>query len=277
MCPNDSFNELVASAQDGDPCAQFHVGEYYRSQGGGLVDVAARWFEMAAIQNYAEAQLALGLLYLEWSPDEDYREKAMYWMERAAQNGCGAALKIIHELGSTHDYMDSCDLLAAVEENDPQAQFELGYMLLFGLDRPKNESDGLSLLLKAAIAGHPQAQVQIASHYLFDESGPTNGYEAFKWLSLSAKQTEPHALYLLGYAYYHGIGIVKNDEQAASCLLRSAQLGNREAQFQLGQFYHQGVIVAENQEQAQSWLQAAALQGHRDAKDMLEYLLQSEN
>ncbi len=93
--------------------------------------------------------------------------------------------------------------------------------------------------------------------------------------SLRASQIKD--TYLLGYAYYHGIGIVKNDEQAASCLLRSAQLGNREAQFQLGQFYHQGVIVAENQEQAQSWLQAAALQGHRDAKDMLEYLLQSEN
>jgi len=87
MNPESLFDTLLANAQDGDPVAQFNLGEYYRSPEVRSLYEAAEWFEKAAQQNHAQAQLALGLLYLEWLPDLDYREQAQYWIEKAAQNG----------------------------------------------------------------------------------------------------------------------------------------------------------------------------------------------
>lgn len=265
-------DNLLVHAEEGDPEAQFNLGEYYRLKNGvGSIAVAAEWFLKAAIQDYAPAQMALALLYLDGLQPEEYERDARYWLQKAAQSGCEAAVKVLVKLAPREEYVDGCDLLVAADEGDPQAQFELGYMLLWGQGRPRDVSAGLNLLFKAAIAGHPQAQVQIASRYLFGEYGAADGAEAIKWLNLSAKQNEPYALYYLGYCFYEGIGVLKNDEQAAAHLLRSAQMGNSEAQFQLGRFYYEGVVFTENHEQAQSWLQAAALQGHEDAKEFTEW------
>ena len=272
MNKESCLDDLVKRAEEGDADAQFKLGEFYNSQGGVGIYEIAEWFEKAANQNHMHAQLALGLLYLEWLPDEDYREQAQYWIEKAVESGCEAAVKVLVELGPTDEDMDGAALLVEADAGNPQAQYELGSMLLFGLDRPRGVAAGLNLLLKAAIAGHPKAQVQIASHYLFQEYETVEGNEAIKWLSLSAKQNEPYALYYLGYCYYQGIGVIKNDEQAATYLLRSARAGNSEAQFHLARFYHEGVGLPVNYEQAEAWCRQAALQENEQAKEMLKYL-----
>lgn len=267
-------DNLLAHAKEGGPEAQFELGEYYRLKNGvGSIAVAAEWFLKAAIQDYPPAQMALALLYLNGLEPEEYERDARYWLQKAAQSGCEAAVKILVELGPREEYVDGCDLLVAADEGDAEAQFELGCMLLYGLNGPRDVAAGLSLLYRAAIAGHPKAQMYIGSHYLFGTHGPADAAEAIKWLTLAAKQNEPYALYYLGYCYYEGIGVIKNDEQATTHLLRSAQAENSEAQYQLGRFYHEGVVFPENHEQAQSWIQAAALQGHEDAKDFMEWRL----
>jgi TPR repeat protein len=271
MNQESGFDDLVARAEEGDADAQFRLGEFYNSEGGVTIYEIGEWYLKAANQNHVQAQLALGLLYLEWLDEEDYREQALYWIERAAQKGCEAAVKVLVELGPREEDLDGCDLLVAADEGDPQAQYELGFMLLYGLGRPRDVSAGSTLLYRAAIAGHPKAQMQIAVNYIFGKNGTVDGAEAIKWLSLSAKQNEGYALYYFGYCYYEGIGVIKNDEQAAAYLLRSAQAGIPEAQYQLGRFYYEGVLFTENHEQAQSWFQAAVLQGHPDAKEELSW------
>ena len=272
MNQESSLDDLLVRGKEGDPVAQFNLGEFYRLKNGvGSIAVAAEWFLKSAIQDYAPAQMALALLYLDELEPEEYERDARYWLHKAAQNGCKESSKLLHELTAANEDLDGAVLLVEADAGNPQAQFELGFMLLCGLERLRHVSAGLSLLYKAAIAGHPQAQVQIASHYLFGEYGTAAGAEAIKWLSLSAKQNEPFALYYLGYCYYEGIGVTKNDEQAVTCLLRAAQLGNSEAQFQVARFYYEGVVFAENHEQAQSWLQAAALQGNEEAKDFMDW------
>ena len=263
------FDDLVARAEEGDAGAQFMLGEFYNSEGGVTIDEIAEWYMKAANQNHVQAQLALGLLYLEWLPDEDYREQAQYWIEKAAQSGCEAAVKVLAELGPTDEDMDGAELLVEADEGNPQAQYELGCMLLYGLDGPRDVAAGLNLLFRAAIAGLPKAQMYIGSHYLFGTHGAADADEAIKWLSLSAKQNDHFALYCLGYCYYEGIGVIKNDEQAATYFLRAARLGNSWAQFYLGRFYYEGVVFPENHEQTQSWFQAAALQGHEEAKEFM--------
>jgi len=268
----ESFDDLQARAEDGDADAQFQLGEYYNSEGGVTIDEIAEWYLKAANQNHAHAQLALALLHLEWPSDEDYREQAQYWLERAVQSGCQDAVKVLIELGPTNEYMDYSDLLVEAEEGNPQAQFEVGRMLFFGVGLRKSPSEGLSLFQKAALAGHPGAQGMLGCAYLFGTNVDRNEVEAIKWLWLSAQQENAEAYYYLAACYCEGWGVAKNDEQAAASLLKSAQMGNAEAQYDLARFYYEGIGLSANEEQAEAWCRAAALQNNEHAKETLKYL-----
>jgi TPR repeat protein len=268
----ESFDDLLARAEEGDADAQFQLGEYYNSEGGVTIDEIGEWYLKAANQNHAPAQLALGLLFLEWLDDEGYRDQALYWIEKAAERGCEDAIKVLIELGQANEDMDNSDLLVEAEEGNPQAQFEVGRMLFFGVGLRKSSSEGLSLFQKAALAGHPGAQVMLGRLYLFGINVDKNEGEAIKWLWLSAQQENAEAYYYLGACYNEGWGVGRNDEQAAACLLKSAQMGNGTAQYHLAGFYHEGIGLSANEEQAEAWCCEAALQGNEDAKEMLQYL-----
>ena len=264
-----SLEALLIRGMDGDPEAQFKLGEYNRSQGAQFIDKAKEWFIKAANQNHPFSQLALALLYLEWLPDEDYRERAQYWLERAVQSGCEDAVKVLGELGSTDENMDNSDLLVEAEEGNPEAQFELGSMMYFGIGLDACPSEGLSLIQRAAVSGHPVAQVLLGYAYLFGKNVDRDSREAFKWLWLSARQDNAEAYYYLGACYHEAWGVARNDEQAAACLIKSARMGNLNAQYHLSRFYHEGIGFPANSEQAEAWCHAAALQGHEQAKETL--------
>ena len=270
MSKKSPFDRLVLRARDGDPEAQFTLGKLYRSQGGEAIDEVAEWFMKAADQNHAPAQVALALLYLEWLPDEDYREQAQYWLERAVQNGCEDAVKVLVEFGPSDEDMDGSDLLVEADEGNPQAQYKLGCRLFWGSGLRKSPSEGLSLIQKAAVAGHTKAQVRIATEYLFGTHMDKS--EAFKWLWLSAQQKNREAYFYLGVCYEEGWGVTRNEEQAAACFLKSAQMGDSDAQYRLAGFYREGIGLPANQEQEEAWCREAALQGHDEAREMLRYL-----
>src|SRR5688572_23365165 len=60
------FENLLAKANEGDPVAQFSVGQKYTKGEGVAKDVpeAAKWLEKSAQQGNADAQIGLGALYL---------------------------------------------------------------------------------------------------------------------------------------------------------------------------------------------------------------------
>ncbi len=272
MNQESSFDDLVARAEDGDAEAQFQLGEFYDSQAGVTFDEIAEWYMKAANRNHAQAQLALGLLYLECMPDEDYREQAQYWLEKAVQNGCQDAVKVLSELGPTDEYTDNSDLLVEAEEGNPEAQFELGSMMYFGIGLNQRPSEGLSLIQMAAVAGHPDAQVLLGYAHLFGKNVDRNEAEAFKWLWLSAQQNNAEAFYYLAACYSEGWGVARNEEQAAAYLLKSAEMGDARAQYHLSRFYYEGIGLPANSEQAEAWCRAAASQGNEWAKETLKYL-----
>jgi TPR repeat protein len=273
MNPEASHDELVALAKEGDPTAQFYLGEFYRNKNGvGSITLAASWFLKAANQEYAPAQLALAHLYLSGLEPELYERDARYWLQKAAQNGCQESARILKESGTEEQLVDICDVVIEADAGNPQAQFELGCTILFGQGPRRSASEGLSWIYKAAVAGHAKAQAHIGAFHLFGEHLEGNGDEAFKWLWLAAQQYESSALYYLGFCFHEGIGVNRNDYRAAHYLLKSALLGNRDAQFHLARFYYEGIGFNANIEQAQSWCQASALQGHGEARIMLKQL-----
>jgi TPR repeat protein len=264
-------DNLWVQAKEGDPEAQFKVGEYYRHKNGvGSIAVAAEWFLKAATQDYAPAQVALALLYMDGLEAEDYERNARYWLQKAAHSGCKESSKLLRELLSTDEDLNGAVLLAEADMGNTQAQFELGCMLYYGQSGSRNVSAGLNLIQKAALAGHAKAQVRLAYERLFGTH--MDKCDAFKWLWLSANQGNAEALYYLGACYYEGWGVTKNNEQAAACLLKSAKMGNSDAQYHLAGFYHEGIGLTANQEQEEAWCREAALQGNENAKEMLRYL-----
>jgi uncharacterized caspase-like protein len=76
----------MASAQEGDPKAQYYVGEIYEQGLGTEPDYenAAHWYRKAAEKGYSPAQINLGFLYEQGLGVEQDRQKAMAWYRKAS-------------------------------------------------------------------------------------------------------------------------------------------------------------------------------------------------
>ncbi|PCI37897.1 MAG: hypothetical protein COB46_12660 [Rhodospirillaceae bacterium] len=84
---------LEKRAHDGNPQAQFDLGNVYLNAQGSLRDVnkALQWLTYAANNQYPKAQQTLAVLYFHgWHVPENALT-AKYWFERAAQNGVAEA------------------------------------------------------------------------------------------------------------------------------------------------------------------------------------------
>ena len=73
-------------AKEGDPKAQLYVGELYEKGLGTAQDYteAARWYRLAAAQNYAPAEINLGLLYERGLGVPKDTTEALRWYRRAS-------------------------------------------------------------------------------------------------------------------------------------------------------------------------------------------------
>ena len=236
MNQESCFDDFLVRGNTGDPEAQFNLGEFYRLKNGvGSIAVAAEWFFKAAIQDYAPAQVALALLYMDGLEPEDYERDARYWLQKAAESGSKESSKLLHELDTADEDMNGVVLLAEADMGNPQAQFKCGMMLILGMGLRQDVAAGVNMLVEAAMAGHATARAEIESCYFFNESTTCGGKK--EWLALSSRQDDQGAFdYYLGYFHYRGTLVDRSDEQAVICLKRAAELGNRDAQLQLGRF-----------------------------------------
>jgi Sel1 repeat len=91
MSGQESAEDLLAKANQGDPKAQYKLGVLYFEGKSVQPDypAAARWFEMAALQGHAASQFALGELYEEGAGVPQDFVKAYAWMTRAISNAPG--------------------------------------------------------------------------------------------------------------------------------------------------------------------------------------------
>ena len=84
---------LEKRAHDGNPQAQFDLGDIYLNAQGAMRDVnkALQWLTYAANNRHPKAQQTLAVLYFHgWHVPENALT-AKYWFERAAQNGVAEA------------------------------------------------------------------------------------------------------------------------------------------------------------------------------------------
>ena len=154
--------------------------------------------------------------------------------------------------------------LAAAEQGNADAQFNLGRMYLNGDGVARDNEQGVAWISKAAKQGSASA-LQV--------------------LLIKAEQGDAITQFNLGQMYLNGEGVAKDDGQAIvwlqkatelgnklaqqTLLMKAAELGNADAQFHLGKMYLSGEGIAKNNAQAVVWLKKAANQGHELAQQAL--------
>ncbi len=88
MQPAKFSEDTLESAENGDPAAQYALGEWYLFNGKNRFhhEEAYRLLTLAAESGLADAQTRLGIEY-DWPPGNE--DKAFYWLEKAAAQGHG--------------------------------------------------------------------------------------------------------------------------------------------------------------------------------------------
>jgi TPR repeat protein len=201
--------------------------------------IAAKQYGRAADQNYAAAQLALGMLYANGQgvPKDD--QQYIFWARKAADQGYAVA------------------------------QDALGYVYLNGRGVPEDDQQAVAWFRKAADQGYAAAQNRLGFMYLTGVGAPKDDEQAVAWFRKAADQEDPAAQDRLGFIYQAGEGVPKDDEQAAAWFRKAADHGYAAAQDRLGLMYKTGEGVPKDDQQAVAWFRKAADQGYAFAQNSL--------
>ncbi len=150
-----------------------------------------------------------------------------------------------------------------VQKGNPDAQFELGWLLLRGDGLlVKDETNAIFLWKKAAAQNHPKAQAFLGYCYIDGRGGLVKDEkEGIRWLTVSAENGFFAAQESLGDRYYYGEGVVKDQVVGARWLRRAAEQGSARAQVTLGCAYDGGYGVPLDDAEAAKWFGLAAAQG----------------
>ncbi|WP_298992841.1 tetratricopeptide repeat protein [uncultured Desulfovibrio sp.] len=160
------YNKVVKMVQplasDGNPRAQVLLGRCYENGLGVPQDMetAAKWFRLAAEQNYAEAQVQLGYLYELGAGVPKNDTAVVDLMSRAANAGNAEAqfnLALYHSQGRYGFAKDPDQAFVwakrSADQGFAQAQRYVGACYEFGVGVPVNPSEAAAWYSKAAAQG----------------------------------------------------------------------------------------------------------------------------
>lgn len=219
--PDQPPQELLTSAEAGDPEAQNALGRFY-AETASLVDgadMAEAWFRRAADQGLARAKHNLGVLHFY----AGRRDQGLEWFRAAASAG----------------WMPSVLALGAIAEQDGQ------------------KKEAVRLYDIAAERGNAEAQDALGRMW-FELETP-QGYEYARILSQqAAAQGVAAAETRLGTIYHEGLGVPRDPPRAAACFLRAARSGHAGARLMIGVAYHVGAGVAVDLVESAYWLSLIA-------------------
>lgn len=184
----------------------------------------------------AEAQLSLGLRYVNGERIEKDFNKGIKWLRKAA------------------------------EQKNMEAQFSLGLINMFGNGLKKNEKAGFKFFKQAAENGHMISSYNLAVCYQNGNGVKQNKIESAKWFRVAANMGHDIAQNNLALIYLKGIGVRKDDNEGVRWMTKSAMQGYSEAQYNLGVMYSGGVGVKKDKKEFFKWTKKAATQGHLKSK-----------
>ncbi|KAI8880317.1 HCP-like protein [Backusella circina FSU 941] len=265
--------------------------------------ISLLYIKRAADGSDSDARSHLGLVYLQGLGVEKNHEQAMEWFEQSTMNlhifDCMRKRMQFYNMVEVNSNFEVALLYLrkallylrkAAEENDEDAQSQLGIMYLqgfgveknydiavewivlsikimdkygcyrygmkfcFGIEVEKDYTIGLLYLQKAADESYGPAQAQIGLMYLDGHGVSKNKSEGMKWINKSVKNMDIDECYDFGIRLYCHINSGERFGLAFIFIKEAAERGYGLAQAFLGEMYHEGKGVQRNQDEALEWI-----------------------
>lgn len=242
-------------ADKGDKDAQVKLGYLYDTGLGGQLDreLAAKWYDLAAVQGQPIAQFLLGQLYqLGRIGNQPNYAEAKKWYAAAQTVYPKAAVA----LGFIYDTVDDNYLKAlesyqlAARKGDVVGEFDLGLIYEKGKGIPVNYAKAKELFTRAASQGYSEAMTQLADMY-FNGLGVTRSeQQALQLYKKAASLGDADALYQLGLLSETGVATKLDFPNAVNYYYQASAKGNEKAKLALARMYQYGLGVKQDNEQA---------------------------
>lgn len=231
------------------------------------------WMKQAAEQGRSDAQLNLGVMYMEGLGVPADREQALFWLNQALANGRNEAYT---NIGNVYEKMPPIDEKLAFQNHQQGAnagqqfaQANLGRCYLYGIGVEANHEKGISLLTEAADNGVPFAQDMLIQIHLDGKTLPQNKKKAFELSQKYADMGYATGLYNLGVMYEQGWGVEVNHTQSAEYFRKAAEKNQVSAQYNLALMLWEGKYIQQNEEEAIALFKTAAEHNCGKAMDSL--------
>jgi TPR repeat protein len=220
-----------------------HQGRLYQQNQLGIASVLAlgpdysarealKWFEKAALNGYAPAQVNLAVMYANgWGTPQNYGV-ALQWFRAASQQHYPRAdynLGILYMQGTgvRQDYGEALRWFQkAADAGDSSAETNLGYMYDSGLGVAPDPASAVSWYGKAAKSGNPLGEYNLGDMYLEGKGVAQNDVEALQWFQKAAEQGHTGARIKLAYMYAQGRGVKPDLEYAYTLVTAASRAGD---------------------------------------------------
>ncbi|OHW62278.1 putative beta-lactamase HcpC precursor [Andreesenia angusta] len=276
-CSNESElymseESIFNKAESGNPDFQYYLGIIYYSRGNSTtndIEKALYWLEKAAEQGHIGSQYMVGLFYFTGELGINDFNKSLKWLERSANQGHMVSQLLLGSIYSSTDYHKSFKWhLKAARQGLMDAQYYVGVYYETGSGVEKNKENALYWLEKAAEQGHIDAQ-NLFNTLIEIENTDSKIFD-IEYCKNMAKQGDLEAQSILGTAYYLGNGVEKDFKKARYWFMKAAKQGSEDAQGLLGTIYYYGQGTEKDYDSALYWLEKAANQGHEESRSFLK-------
>lgn len=234
--------DLWQAASNGDPDAQFKLGEFYKPSPSdpGNIPLAEIWYNCAARQGHQKAidYLEADNMFARWPKSQPCP------LSDQIRDANG---NLVEPVASTPPVTATTPFISATETPSP-------------LSRPMASAE----------------EIYGAAHDTFYGTGRDQSYDDALTLARKAADLDhAGAINLLGVIYRSGLGVAQDLSEAVYHFRRAAELGEVVAMNNLGDCYLSGIGLEANLLRAVEWYEKAAIGGNASAQYNLSSLYQS--
>ena len=247
-----------------------------------------RLFLENAQKGDAYSQYSLGFIYENGKGVHVDHKKALYWYEKADQQGYKAAKDRISYLKNRNNtnrvpkynktWASRSFNPVTSQQIDASEQYHIARSLEYGINGiQRDEKKALKHYLNAANRGHIQAQYKVGTFYQQAKGTSRDHHKALYWFKKAPAQNDVYSYYQISKLYYANKEIPKDEKKAFKWCEKAAIGGLGVAQGMLGSRYEYGWGVGINYKKALYWYEKSVAQGYMNGKTRLEKLKKKLN
>lgn len=225
------FDQTRRLALHEDIAAQNKLGTLYAKGHGVSQDYsqAIYWFQRAAEQGEADAQFNLGLLYYKGEVVRQNYTQAINWFGKAAKQGHKGALANLDEV-----HKEITTLRVSADQGKVEALVSLGDLYADGNGVSQDYGYAVDLYSKAVSQGYAVAQYKLGLMYEEGKGVPLDFVQSVEWYRKAIENKDAAAKYYLGRMYHNGRGVPRDNVYAYAWIALAADQGDKNAISNLG-------------------------------------------